>query len=392
MAHVYKRNKVYWVRFNFQGKEYRRSAFTSSKTVAQQYLAQLMEEKRKIARGGRERFSYQSALLRYSHDYLPTLKPSTQARYRGSFKQLAPFLSKLHLDEISKSVLASFVSARRAAKADGGTIKRDLSALSSLCSYAQAIDMIETNPVRTFPKRHIRDSQPRTSYPTDAEIELLISHAPAGMKRPIRFLAETGMRLEEAISLEWSQVTLHRREVRLTKTKTSSPRIVPLSQFALDTLLASPRHPTSPYVFWHNERGDRYHQFSSHFGRLARKVGFKHRAHDLRHRFASVFLQATQDLAALQAVLGHKSIDMTMRYSHLVTDHLHEAVAKAGSRLGTRTPDRYNPFSEHDKTPTAATSSFTPSWNVTVTTTISGGSAVQIGIGDIGSRKVGVVG
>ncbi|PZU90247.1 MAG: hypothetical protein DI527_14710 [Chelatococcus sp.] len=60
------------------------------------------------------------------------------------------------------------------------------------------------------------------------------------------------------------------------------------------------------------------------------------RAHDLRHRFASVFLQATGDIPALQAVLGHKSIEMTMRYSHIATDHLHEAVRRAGTKLGTR--------------------------------------------------------
>ncbi len=186
-------------------------------------------------------------------------------------------------------------------------------------------------------------------------------------------------------------MTLHRREVRLTKTKTSSPRIVPLSQFALDTLLASPRHPTSPYVFWHNERGDRYHQFSSHFGRLARKVGFKHRAHDLRHRFASVFLQATQDLAALQAVLGHKSIDMTMRYSHLVTDHLHEAVAKAGSRLGTRTQNRMNPIEIPVKISTTIPLNFASTWTVSVTTTDSAGTRT-IATGVLGSSKLDVVG
>ncbi len=49
-----------------------------------------------------------------------------------------------------------------------------------------------------------------------------------------------------------------------------------------------------------------------------------------------MFLQATGDLAALQAVLGHKTIEMTMRYSHLLTEHLHEAVKKAGTKLGTR--------------------------------------------------------
>ena len=79
MASVYKRNKVYWVRFDWDGKEYRRSAFTTQKAVAQQFLAQLLEEKRRIARGGRPRFTYAEALHRYCQDYLPTLKAATQA-------------------------------------------------------------------------------------------------------------------------------------------------------------------------------------------------------------------------------------------------------------------------------------------------------------------------
>lgn len=41
-----------------------------------------------------------------------------------------------------------------------------------------------------------------------------------------------------------------------------------------------------------------------------------------------IFLQQTGDLAALQRILGHRTITMTMRYSHLLTDHLHVAMRK----------------------------------------------------------------
>jgi integrase len=47
----------------------------------------------------------------------------------------------------------------------------------------------------------------------------------------------------------------------------------------------------------------------------------------------------TGDLAALQAILGHRTVAMTMRYSHLVTDHLHRAIAKLGTSLGTNTAE-----------------------------------------------------
>lgn len=161
--------------------------------------------------------------------------------------------------------------------------------------------------------------------------------------RIIRFLAETGMRQEEAgmrqeevCGLDWSQVSIQRREVRLTKTKTSSPRVVPLSDAATATLIGAPRHITSPYGFWHDD-GRRYACFANSFALVARRAGVPFRCHDLRHAFASRFLQATGNIPALQAILGHKTIAMTMRYAHMVTGHLHQAMADFGAKVGTKT-------------------------------------------------------
>ncbi len=153
--------------------------------------------------------------------------------------------------------------------------------------------------------------------------------------RIIRFLAETGMRQEEVCSLEWSQVSIPRREVKLTKTKTSSPRVVPLSDTAIGTLVGTPRHMTSPYVFWRGN-GQRYTNFANSFALVARRAGVPFRCHDLRHAFASSFLQATGDIPALQAILGHKTIAMTMRYAHIVTSHLHRAMAEFGAKSDTK--------------------------------------------------------
>jgi integrase len=130
------------------------------------------------------------------------------------------------------------------------------------------------------------------------------------------------------------QVSIPRREVRLTKTKTSSPRVVPLSEAALGTIIGTPRHPTSLYVFWHHD-GERYTRFSGAFRNIAKRAGVPFRCHDLRHHFASEFAQRTGDIAALQRILGHKTISMTMRYSHLMTAHLHNAMQKYGAAGST---------------------------------------------------------
>jgi integrase len=71
------------------------------------------------------------------------------------------------------------------------------------------------------------------------------------------------------------------------------------------------------------------------FRKIAQRAGVPFRCHDLRHHFASLFAQRTGDLAALQAILGHKTVAMTMRYSHLMTENLHRAMNKYGTNTGT---------------------------------------------------------
>ncbi len=264
------------------------------------------------------------------------LKPKTQGRYQSTFRQLHDHFGGLYLDEITRGKLADYATQRLKSGVTGATVRRDLATLSVMCSCAVSWDYIDINPVKQFSKRHIKESAPRTTYPTAEQVDRLVGAATPMAGRMVRFLAETGMRQEEVCGLEWGQVSIQRREVRLTKTKTSSPRVVPLSDLALGTLTGTPRHPTCVYVFWHGE-GVRYTNFAGLFRGIARRAKVPFRCHDLRHHFASTFAQRVGDLAALQAILGHKTIAMTMRYSHLMTEHLHAAMNKYGSSAGTGT-------------------------------------------------------
>jgi hypothetical protein len=106
VATAYKRDSIYWIRFQSHGKEIRRSTHTSSKATAQQFLAQLLDEHGRLDRGGRPMRTYKEALERFTHDYLPTPKPTSQQRYRTSFRQVDAAFGTLFLDEISRSRLA----------------------------------------------------------------------------------------------------------------------------------------------------------------------------------------------------------------------------------------------------------------------------------------------
>ena len=60
--------------------------------------------------------------------------------------------------------------------------------------------------------------------------------------------------------------------------------------------------------------------------RKAEIVGFTF--HDLRHTFAGRLVMAGVDLPTVKELLGHRDISMTMRYTHLSSDHKQAAVGK----------------------------------------------------------------
>jgi integrase len=78
-----------------------------------------------------------------------------------------------------------------------------------------------------------------------------------------------------------------------------------------------------------------YETIRYHFNKAREKVGMEHvRFHDTRHSTASELLDQGVDLYVIGAVLRHKSVASTKRYSHLKTARMREAIGKIGRKLG----------------------------------------------------------
>lgn len=72
------------------------------------------------------------------------------------------------------------------------------------------------------------------------------------------------------------------------------------------------------------------------FSTALKKSGIKDfRFHDLRYTYASHLVMMGVDIKTVQELMGHKSIEMTLRYSHLSSDHKRKAVDLLGKNMGT---------------------------------------------------------
>jgi integrase len=160
----------------------------------------------------------------------------------------------------------------------------------------------------------------------------------------------TGMRAGELAAVEWPDIDFDQRLITVQRsfdgpTKSDRVRYVPILDPLLPVLRAwRLRHPGRP-VFT-NQRGTMFQPSSRIFQEVLHRVllaaefpkvqrsGKERpyvRFHDLRHTFASHWAMRGGDLFKLQKILGHQSVQMTMRYAHLAPDAFKDDYARLGA-------------------------------------------------------------
>lgn len=255
---------------------------------------------------------------------------------------LLPALGALPLDAIDVRTVETYKARKKAGDAAAGekplslkTVNNHLTVLGKVLVVARDWGLIERAPKML----HFKLAAPAFDFLTFAESAALVAAAPVGLWRAMVLVAvRTGLRLGELLALRWVDVLWEQRRLMVTQSmtrqrigtpKSGKKREVPLSPDALAALRAWQAASPGPYVFSETS-GEWTTKGTAAYAleRIVRESGLRHLGwHVLRHTFASQLAMRGASLKAIQEMMGHSTIEMTLRYAHLSPHIAQEAVA-----------------------------------------------------------------
>jgi site-specific recombinase XerD len=187
---------------------------------------------------------------------------------------------------------------------------------------------VKENPARLV--KHRQENNACARWLSDEEEVRLRAYLEAASPQFIPELdlaLHTGMRLGEVYSLTWDGVNLSRKTLTIPRSKNGEMRHIPLNSAAISALEAFRKRGDSTGNVIRNSDGETLAGPRYWFEPTLKKAKiYRLSWHCLRHTFASRLVMRGVDIRTAQELMGHKSISMTVRYSHLAPRHTLAAV------------------------------------------------------------------
>ncbi|MCL4428197.1 MAG: site-specific integrase [Deltaproteobacteria bacterium] len=330
------RGKHYYYDFMIDGKRYKGSTRTGDKKLAEHIAdtikADLLRKKHDLPSNIKYQFKDAWGIYIKSQSYCF----KTEESKINSAKHFLPVFQNMPLDSITTDKIENYRlnrkleitsleknSGKRESEISFRSVNIEIAALSHFFNYCIKKSYLDKNPCAGIKKLN---ELSRIKTLADEDIEKLISGATNKLTRDlITFLIYTGCRKGEALNLKWDDVDLKNEVIAVKATKTKYDRYIPISKPLKELLSGIEKNQDCLYVF--NKNGAKLTDFKRSFHTACHNAGFKDmHIHDLRHIFASKMVKDGISLFITGELLGHRTTQMTKRYSHLVPGTLKKAV------------------------------------------------------------------
>lgn len=235
--------------------------------------------------------------------------------------------------------LEQYKKARKDAGKKASTVNKELAALKAMLRKAHTWGKLADHP-----GQHVKPL--RAIQEEDEEARILDASTPA-LRRLIQIGLLTGFRRQELANLSPEHVDFDRGTVSVAAafSKNGESRTLPMGA-RLRSLLeeAFAGRGSAPTVLV-TDAGLPWTPggITDAFRRLCKRLGYGSMGpHVLRHTFASRLVMAGVDLRTVQELMGHKTITMTIRYSHLTPNHKRSAMDLLEARFAEKSPSNFH--------------------------------------------------
>jgi len=271
----------------------------------------------------------------------------TVKSYQRDIKQLSRYCQDKRIDQwtgVQQSDIRAHIAGRHRQGISSKSLQRELSAIRSFYNYLLKNHLADFNPAQ-----HIKAPKQARKLPKTLDVDQVNGLLEAGADSilEIRDLAmfelfySSGLRLSELSALNLADLDLPDYSLRVHSGKGGKSRQLPIGSKAVKAIqnwlpYRSSIVTADESALFISSRGTRLGQRSIELRleQWCKKKGIVEHIHPhmLRHSFASHLLESSQDLRAVQELLGHSNIGTTQIYTHLDFQHLAEIYDKAHPR------------------------------------------------------------
>ena len=330
---VYKKGKSWYINFYYQGQRIQECVGQASKTVAKEVEA---KRKAEVIEGRYDLNKvkltplFETFLDQYLEIYSKQNKrPRSYLRDITSSKPLKEYFKGKRLADITAWHIEKYKPLRRE-DVSPATVNRELALLRHMLNIAVEWGKLKESPFKGV--KLFKENNGRMRILSPEQEIILFEAIRANPNTPylediVITALNSGMRRSEILTLKKDMLNFKEGYILVEETKSGEARKIPMNERLTKTLKKTmDKNLKSPYVFCKDD-GSPFGNIRKGFDKAVKKTRLDGlRFHDLRHTFASRLVMAGVDIITVQQLLGHKTLRMTMRYSHPTPEHKKAAV------------------------------------------------------------------